>query len=120
MDVLLQTSVPRRTIDRIMFVYLLLLVHNVMFYLYFIVFPWQRENSGTSDLTIYLYGAWTLFLYVNIMGGTWKVILTNTSTAGVVLPTMIKPGKIMFAIPFLLSICIIMYGGPLGSFYGGR
>jgi hypothetical protein len=94
MDVLLQNCVPRRAIDRIMFVYLLLLVHNVMFYLYFIVFPWRRENSGSSDLTIYLYEAWILFLYMNILGGTYKVIMINTSTAGVVLPTVLKPGKL--------------------------
>ncbi|XP_061163830.1 probable palmitoyltransferase ZDHHC24 [Saccostrea echinata] len=92
MDVLLQNYVPRRTIDRIMFVYLLLLVHNIMFYLFYIVLPWRKENYGTSDLTIYLYEVWILFLYVNVMGGTWRVVMTNTTTKGIVLPSVLKQG----------------------------
>lgn len=76
MDVILQSCVPKRTLDKVMFVYMLLLVHNVVFYLCYIVLPWRRDTLGTSDLTVYLCKAWILFLYVNIIGGIWKVILS--------------------------------------------
>lgn len=92
MDVILQSYVPKRTLDKVMFVYMLLLVHNVMFYLCYIVLPWRRDTHGTSDLTVYLCEAWILFLYVNIIGGIWKVMLVSTTTRGVILPSTLKPG----------------------------
>lgn len=92
MDMILQSCVPKRTLDKVMFVYMLLLVHNVVFYLCYIVLPWRRDTLGTSDLTVYLCKAWILFLYVNIIGGIWKVMLVSTTTRGVILPSTLKPG----------------------------
>ena len=55
--------------------------------------PWMVEEYGTNLLDLFLYNLFGLFIYVNVIGNMLKIILTNTSTVGVILPTLLKPGK---------------------------
>ena len=84
---------PSCTSDLLSLTYALILIHGTIIFGDFVVAPWMVEEYGTNLLDLFLYNLFGLFIYVNVIGNMLKIILTNTSTVGVILPTLLKPGK---------------------------
>jgi hypothetical protein len=54
----------------------------------------MKEHYGTTNAQILLYNVYGGFVYFNVMGNIWKIMTTNTSTIGKILPTLLKPGNL--------------------------
>ncbi|KAJ8299982.1 hypothetical protein KUTeg_021501 [Tegillarca granosa] len=89
---ILQKIKPRSTFDLFSLIYALVLIHAEVLFGEFMVLPWliKKHNIGLFKICcLQVYGA---FLYFNVIGNMWKIMITNTSTVGKVLPTLLKPG----------------------------
>lgn len=86
---------PKNIVDTLSFCYAMSLIHSVVILGDFFVAPWMKENYGTTNAQILWYNVYGGFIYFNVMGNMWKIMSTNTSTIGIILPTLLKPGNIL-------------------------
>lgn len=83
---------PKNIVDTLSFCYAMSLIHSVVILGDFFVAPWMKENYGTTNAQILWYNVYGGFIYFNVIGNMWKIMSTNTSTIGIILPTLLKPG----------------------------
>lgn len=80
---------PRSNDDRIAFMFFTIAVHLVPIYELFVILPYiDADRTGT----FWLHATLGFFLYFNVISSFVKLIKTDSSTAGHVLPTLLKPG----------------------------
>ena len=69
-------------------------INAIYWYELLTVLPWvSKQSDSYSPLLYYIHMMSGTFLYVNAMWSFWKVISTDTSTVGVMLPVTLKPGN---------------------------
>lgn len=90
---ILQQVKPRSTFDLCSLIYALVLIHAEVLFGEFMVLPWLINNHNIGLFKICCLQVYGAFLYFNVIGNIWKIMITNTSTVGKVLPTLLKPGK---------------------------
>ncbi|KAK3087808.1 hypothetical protein FSP39_010908 [Pinctada imbricata] len=83
---------PKSPADILSLCYALILIHATIIFGDFVVAPWMTEYYGTTMFDIVLYNFYGAFIYLNVIGNMLKIMLTNTSTVGRILPTLLKPG----------------------------
>ena len=84
---------PKNTVDTLSLCYALTLIHSVVILGDFFVAPWMKEHYSTTNAQILMYNVYGGFIYFNVIGNMWKIMTTNTSTIGIILPTLLKPGN---------------------------
>ena len=93
----LKTFLPKSTSDRIAFLFLLFSVHSIALFELLGVLPLiystHEHATPTGQFSLYFFHISVgVFSYFNVMINLWKIITTNTSTRGLILPTQLKPG----------------------------
>ena len=105
---------PKCNADAFSMIYAQIMINAGVIYGKYAVLPWMKENSdiGTGRIVVYhMIGA---YIYVNVMGRIWKMIMINTSTVGKILPTLLKPGMlacscVVYRTCTLLLIMVSLY-----------
>lgn len=93
----LKALLPRSTSDRVAFFFLLFAIHSIAFFELFAVLPSiystgaHATESGQCSF-YFIHISVGIFAYINVMLNLWKIMTTNTSTRGMVLPIQLKPG----------------------------
>lgn len=80
---------PREPGDRISFVFMLVVVHMVALYELFVILPYI---DGDRTSTFWLHACLGFYIYFNVMTSFLKLLTTDSSTAGEILPTLLLPG----------------------------
>ncbi|VDI62232.1 palmitoyltransferase [Mytilus galloprovincialis] len=83
---------PKSFVDAMSMLYFMIMVHSAYLYGEFAIAPWMKETYSMGTLKNIVYQIFALFLYLNVMGNVYKIIETNTSSVGKMLPTLLKPG----------------------------
>lgn len=84
---------PKSFVDAMSMLYFMIMVHSAYLYGEFAIAPWMKETYSMGTLKNIVYQIFALFLYLNVMGNVYKIIETNTSSVGKMLPTLLKPGN---------------------------
>ncbi|RUS84952.1 hypothetical protein EGW08_007263, partial [Elysia chlorotica] len=88
---------PKSTSDRVAFLFLLFAIHSIAFFELFAVLPsiysTHEHVASNGQFNLYFFHIFIgVFVYASVMINLKKIITTNTSTRGLVLPTQLKPG----------------------------
>ena len=83
---------PKSFVDTMSMGYCLVMVHSAYIYAEVVIVPWLQEVYSVGPVKMFFYQTLALYLYMNFMGNIYKIITTNTSTTGKMLPTLLKPG----------------------------
>jgi len=94
---ILKRNIPKSTSDIFAFIFLLVSIHSIALFQLFYVLPTiysNPEHGSTSDgFTLYYFHvAMGIFIYLNVILNLYKVMTTNTSIRGKMLPAILKPG----------------------------
>jgi hypothetical protein len=84
---------PKSWVDAMSMCYCMIMVHSAYLFGQFAIQPWLIETHSIGTLKLFFYQILALYFYVNVMGNIYKIISTNTSTTGKMLPTLLKPGN---------------------------
>lgn len=66
----------------------------VIFGDFFVVF-WMKENYGIINVWILWYNVYGGFIYFNVIGNMWKIMLINILIIGIILFILLKLGNIL-------------------------
>jgi len=80
---------PRSPSDRVAYVFALVMIHVVGFFELLVVLPYI-DASGYR--TYWVHVVIGLFLYFSVMSSFYKLFTTDSTTSGIILPTLKPPG----------------------------
>jgi palmitoyltransferase len=80
---------PKAHSDRISFFFAMIMIHVVGFFELFVILPYI-DADGTR--TYWLHVVTGLTIYINVMASFYKLFTVDSSTSGVVLPSLKPPG----------------------------
>lgn len=83
-------KLPKTPTDWGAFIFLLFGIHSIALYELLVVLPFYK--SLHPDLLYYTHVMAGVFIYVNTVTNLWKVMTTDTSTKGIMMPVILKPG----------------------------
>lgn|SRR6218665_1137366 len=80
---------PKQPSDRIAYFMMLIMIHIVGIYELFVILPYIDYERNK---TFWLHASAGLFLYFNVMASFYKLFMTDSTSSGVMLPTLLMPG----------------------------
>lgn len=89
---LLIKRLPKTPTDWFAFLFVIVAVNSILIFELFVVLPFLYKDFVGFSLVYYLHICAAIFLYFNTMGNMMMVILTETGTRGLLLPSVLKPG----------------------------
>ena len=91
----LREILPKSRSDAFAFSFTLFGINAIYFFELKFILPWlMNEDNQYSDTKWYFHVFLGTFIYVNALGFFWKIISTETSTKGIILPILLKPGTV--------------------------
>lgn len=82
-------AMPKQPGDRIAYFMMLIMIHMVAFYELFIILPYIDYERNK---TFWFHAVAGLTVYLNVMASLYKLFTTDSTTSGVLLPTVVLPG----------------------------